>query len=73
MWGCIRGNFIPYKGGLEMNISNIPTIMMFIYLVILGVGFYCLLLLIKLINKAIKALDVYIDNNDRTYNQDIKK
>jgi len=53
-------------------IQMVPSIMLLVYLVLLGVGIYCLLLIIKLINRAIKALDVYIDNNKRFYNKDTK-
>jgi hypothetical protein len=34
-----------------------------IYLIVFGIGFYLLLLMIKLIKRVIEALEVYIDKN----------
>ena len=49
-------------GGFDMlPIAGIGLILM--YVIIFGIGFYLLLLLIKLINRIIEALDVYIDKN----------
>ena len=57
-----------------MNMFGISGVLiMFMYLVIIGLGVYLLLLLINLIKKGTKALEVYIDINERSYNQDIKK
>jgi hypothetical protein len=56
-----------------MSIAQIPTIVLLVYLVFFGIGVYLLLLLVKLINRGIKALDIYIDNNDKTFNSNIKK
>lgn len=46
-----------------MPISMLPIGGLIIYLVIFGVGIYFMLLLIKLIKRAIEALDIYIDKN----------
>jgi uncharacterized membrane-anchored protein YhcB (DUF1043 family) len=46
------------------------SIIIVIYLVGFGIGVYVLLLLMRLINRATKALEIYIDNNDRSLNQD---
>lgn len=44
--------------------SLIPTITLTIYIGLLGLGIYCLILFIKLAKKLIRALDIYIKNND---------
>jgi amino acid transporter len=57
-----------------MNLFGLSGVLiMFMYLVIIVLGVYLLLLLINLIKKGTKALEVYIDINERSYNQDIKK
>lgn len=45
-------------------IQMLPAFFMLLYLILFGVGVYCLLILIKLINRGIKALDIYINNNE---------
>lgn len=37
-----------------------------IYLILIGVGIYCLVLFIKLAHRGIKALDIYIEEKDKS-------
>lgn len=36
-----------------------------IYLILIGVGIYCLVLFIKLARRGIKALDIYLEEKDK--------
>lgn len=46
------------------TLFTVPVILF--YLLSLGVSIYCLVLFIKLAHRGIKALDIYIEKNDRS-------
>jgi hypothetical protein len=52
-----------------IGISLGGLILLLIRIAMYIVGGYCLFLLIKLIRRAIEALDIYIANNDRLNNK----
>lgn len=45
------------------SIGIVQIILMLLYLVFAGLGLYCLILLIRLGHRGIKALDIYINAN----------
>lgn len=57
----VGGNF------MEMAFNLVSGLYMILILALVGVGVYCLILFIKLANRGIKALDIYI--NEKTNNK----
>jgi|LGVF01.2.fsa_nt_gb hypothetical protein len=45
--------------------SVLPSILMLVYLGLIGLGIYCMMLFIKLATRGIKALDIFIDRETR--------
>ncbi|MDQ6420592.1 hypothetical protein RB620_14270 [Paenibacillus sp. LHD-117] len=43
------------------SFGMISILLLFFYLVLAGLGVYCLILFIRLAHRGIKALDIYID------------
>ncbi|MCJ8015209.1 hypothetical protein MUG84_26430 [Paenibacillus sp. KQZ6P-2] len=51
-----------------MSIGFIPILFFLFYLVLAGLGIYCLILFIKLAHRGIKALDIYIyEKSNKNY------
>lgn len=49
-----------------MNILNLlPSVLVLVYLGMLGVGVYCMILFIQLATRGIKALDIYISKENQ--------
>ncbi len=49
-----------------MNMFSIfPSILMLVYLGLIGLGIYCMVLFIKLATRGIKALDIFINKETK--------
>lgn len=46
-----------------VGFAGLGVLLSLIYLLLIGFAFYCLILFIRLANRGIKALDIYINKN----------
>ncbi len=50
-----------------MSFVAFPLFLLILYLILIGLGIFCLILFIKLALRGIKALDIYIDEKSNKY------
>jgi hypothetical protein len=62
---CTRFLIIGGDKVAKLNLPAIHFLFVGVYLILLSIGIYMFFLIVKFLKKAMKALDVYIDNNSK--------